>query len=93
MESQDIKVDHRPDGTAKAAFSAYAVAIVGIKRTAITFEVQQDATWSQASSDQAAHSEGLKLAKEKWPSGQGWEHRVAVRKLTVGLDLQKGKQG
>jgi hypothetical protein len=82
-----VSVDHKPDGTASAKFSAYALALTATRQQGGRGELRQEADWTSANSDPEAHAEGLEIARQKWPAEDGWTHHVAIRKVTVALDL------
>jgi hypothetical protein len=82
-------VDHKPDGTAAVKFSAYALALMATRQHGGRGEVHQEAEWTSANSDPEAHAEGMEMARQKWPAADGWNHQVAIRKVTIALDLLK----
>jgi hypothetical protein len=84
-----IQVQHKPDGTAMAKVNAYALALMATRESGIGLEVVQEAEWTSAESDDLAHEEGLMIARQKWPTSEGWSHQTAVRKVSMFIDLRK----
>lgn len=83
----NVKVEQNADGTAKATFELYALALMATRENGGRFELHQEASWTYAPTDKEAHDEGLKQAEDKWPSKEGWALQAAIRKVTVHLDL------
>ena len=88
-KSLSANIEHKPDGTAVARFTAYALALMATRERGGGVEVAQEAEWTAADSDHEAHAEGMETARRKWPPADGWSHQVAVRKVNVALDLLK----
>jgi len=89
MTSQDasVSLEENPDGSKKISFSAYALALMATREPGNAIEVRQEAAWTGANSDTEAHDIGLTMAREKWPTAEGWSHQAAIRKMNIVLDL------
>jgi hypothetical protein len=79
--------DENPDGSKKVRLSAYALALMATRVQDGKLEVHQEASWTDAKTETAARDVGLQMAREKWPSAEGWSHQAAIRKMNVVLDL------
>ncbi len=85
----DLKVEHKPDGTATVKFAAFALALMATRETRGGCEVRQEADWTSAQSDEEANDEGMDIARQKWPPSEGWQHQAAIRRVNLIMDLKK----
>ena len=83
----NVKAERGADGAQKATIEIYALSLVAMREDGGRLAFEQEASWTYASSDADAHTEGISQAQEKWPQTEGWEYHVTVRKVTIQLDL------
>jgi hypothetical protein len=88
----NLVITENPDGTATVVVTFYILAIMATRKHDDGHEIVQEpaCTGPNISTVEEAQEYGRRVANEKWPIAEGWNHQIAALPQTMTFDFTTG---